>query len=151
MTSAQCKQLSSWALLKRGKTIDNKKINKDVWIWSNKNIPMIYCAAAFYCGAMCRVLDWSTKQLVANAWKIFASEYYKRFWLYLISSGVYKDCEIEFSLKLQNYPSEPPVVTSESKFLHPNIDQDRDQDVCLNLLAEWDTYDGRLSLALSLV
>ena len=30
-------------------------------------------------------------------------------------------------------------------------DQDRDQDVCLNLLAEWDTYDGRLSLALSLV
>ena len=31
---------------------------------------MIYSAAAFYsCGAMCRVLDWSTKQLVANACK----------------------------------------------------------------------------------
>jgi len=63
---------------------------------------------------------------------------------FLISpnDGVYKDCEIEFTMSLRNYPDRGPVVVAVSRIVHPNIDYDvYNPNVCLNVLSEWGTYD----------
>ena len=63
-----------------------------------------------------------------------------------LPSGVYKDCEIEFSMELRNYPFKVPILTPKSKIIHPNIDYDScNTGVCLNLFSDWESYEGMVS------
>jgi len=60
------------------------------------------------------------------------------------NDGVYKDCEIEFTMSLKNYPAVAPRLLAKSHIVHPNIDYDTYDNypyVCLNVLTDWDSYD----------
>jgi len=60
------------------------------------------------------------------------------------NDGVYKDCEIEFTMSLKNYPAVAPRLLAKSHIVHPNIDYftyDNYYDVCLNVLTDWGSYD----------
>lgn len=66
----------------------------------------------------------------------------------LVFSGVYKDCEIEFTMSLKNYPAVAPRLLAKSHIVHPNIDYytyDNYPYVCLNVLTDWGSYDSELT------